>query len=119
MSFRSYDLLKLVEDYGQEATLRKVTTFGSYDTTTGSVSGSATTNYSIKCYFYNYDNGLNLNTDLVRKVSRKCLVAAKGLAVVPDEEDLIVGFNESVRINSVVSIFSGTTAICYICDVRE
>lgn len=119
MSFRSYDLLKLVEDHGQEATLRKVTAAGTYNPATGTVDNSSTTDYSIKCYFYNYENGLMINQEEIRRGTRKCLIAAKGLTVVPDDEDQIVGFNDTVDILSVVSIFSGTEALCYICDVRE
>ena len=46
MSFRSYDLLKLVEDHGQSLTLRKITTEGSYNPSTGSTTGSVTTDYA-------------------------------------------------------------------------
>lgn len=119
MSFRSYDLLKLVEDFGQEATLKKVTTSGTYNPATGTISGEATTDYTIKCYFYNYENGLLANQEEIRRGTRKCLIAAKGLAVVPDDEDQIVGQGDVVNILSVVSIYSSGSAICYICDVRE
>ena len=46
MSFNASDLLKLVQDFGETLTLRKVTTGGTYDASTGTVSGSATTDYS-------------------------------------------------------------------------
>ena len=50
MSFRAYDLLNLVNDFGETLTLRQVTTDGTYDPATGSVSGSATTdtNFTVK-----------------------------------------------------------------------
>jgi hypothetical protein len=116
MSFRSYDLLRLVRDFGEPLTLRKLTTGGTYNPATGSVTGSATTDYSVTGYFYNYDT---MAVDQVIKGSRKCLIPALGLAVDPDEEDLILGNGDAVTINSVTTIFSDGVAVCYICHVRE
>lgn len=116
--FRSFDLLKLVQDHGQPATLRQLSTAGSYNPATGTISGSATTDYSVEAYFYNYENGLNQQVD-VRRGVRKCLISAIGLAVVPDDGDKLVGVNDTVEIVSVMSIFNGPSPVCYICDVRE
>ena len=41
MSFRSFDLLNLVRDFGEDLTLRKVTTSGSYNPATGQVFATA------------------------------------------------------------------------------
>ena len=89
MSFRPYDLLNLVNRFGEPLTLNKVTTSGTYNPANGTVTGSATTNYS------------------------------SSLAVVPDDEDQITGNGDTVNVLSVVTIFSNGIAICYICDVRE
>mgnify|MGYP001144646565 CR=1 FL=1 len=118
MTFRSYDLLKLVQDHGEELTLRKKTTAGTYDPATGSVSGSATTDYVVDGYFFNFSVGLPIG-DEVRRGSRRCVLPALGLAVEPDDEDLIIGQGDNVSIVSVNTIFSGGSAVCYICEVRE
>lgn len=119
MSFRPYDLLNLVRDFGEELTLRKVTTDGTYDTNTGTLTGKATTDYVFTGYFYNYIAGISPTVDDVRRGVRKCVIPALGLAVEPDSDDLIVGNNDTVKIVSVVSIFSGGSPVCFLCDVRE
>ena len=116
MSFRSYDLLNLVRDFGEPLTLGKTTTAGSYNPATGSVAGSVTTNYSITGYFYNYEI---MNVDQIRKGTRKCVIPALGLAVEPDDEDTITGNGDTVVIDSVTTIFSDGSPICYLCHVRE
>ena len=116
MSFRSYDLLNLVRDFGETLTLRKTTTAGTYNPATGSVSGVATTDYSFTGYFYNYEI---MNVDQIRKGTRKCVIPALGLAVEPDDEDIIVGNADNVVIDSVTTIFSDGSAVCYLCHVRE
>lgn len=116
MSFRSLDLYNLVQEHGESLTLKKVTTSGSYDPTSGSLSGSATTNYTVVGYFYNYDI---MNIDQVRKGARKCVISAFGLSAEPDEGDYISGNGDSVTISSVTTIFSAGTPICYICHTQE
>lgn len=118
MSFRSYDLLNLVRDHGQELTLRKVTTAGTYDPAIGSVGGSATTDFVFQGYFFNFSTGLPTGDEL-RRGTRRCVIPALGLAVEPDDEDLILGQGDAVSIVKVSTIFSGDYAVCYICEVRE
>lgn len=118
MSFRSYDLLNLVRDHGKTLTLRKVTTAGTYDPSTGSVGGSTTTDYDFQGYFFDFSTGLPTG-DEIRRGSRRCIIPSLGLAVEPDDEDLILGQGDAVSIVKVNSIFSGDYAVCYICEVRE
>jgi hypothetical protein len=115
MTFRSFDLFNLVRDFGEDLTLRKITSDGSYDTTTGSVNGSVTTDYTVLGYFYNYET---LNVDQIRKGTRKCVISALS-NVEPDEDDQLLGNGDAVSIVSVSTIFSGGVAICYICHVKE
>lgn len=116
MSFRSFDLLNLVRDFGETLTLTKVTTDGTYNPATGQVDGSGTTDYSFTGYFYNYET---LNVDQIRKGTRKCVIPALGFPVEPDEKDIIVGNNDNVVIASVTTIFSGSSPVCYLCHVEE
>jgi len=118
MSFNARDLLKLVQDFGETLTLRKVTTGGTYDASTGTVSGSATTDYSFSGYFYNLAEGTS-DLNQTRKGRRACVIPAKGLSVVPDDEDQILGNGDAVHIISVRTIFSDGQAVCYLCEVLE
>ena len=119
MSFRSFDLLNLIKRHGESLTLRKVTTNGEYNPATGAVDGSATTDYTITAYLYNYNVGVPAGNDEVVRGSRKCVISALGLDAIPDFDDLIVGSGDTVKITSVMSIFSAGTAIGYICNVGE
>jgi len=117
-TFRAYDLLKLVQDHGQELTLRKKTTAGTYDPATGSISDSATTDYVVEGYFFNFSTGLPIG-DEIRRGSRRCVIPALGLAVEPDDEDQIIGQGDTVSVVRVNTIFSNGVKICYICEVSE
>ena len=117
--FRSGDLYRLVNDHGQSLTLRKVTTEGAYDPATGSRSGDATTDYLILGYFYNYSLGLTGNNDEIVRGQRKLLIAAQGLSITPDDEDLILGNGDTVKVTSVTTLFSGGVALCHMCSVQE
>jgi hypothetical protein len=119
MSFRSFDLLNLVRDFGETLTLRKVTTAGTYNPATGAVDSSATTDYSVQGYLYNYNVGVIGGNDEVVRGSRKCIISALDLAAIPDFDDLIIGSGDAVKVISIVSLFSAGTAIGYICDVGE
>ncbi len=122
MSFRPFDMLNLVNRFGEPLTLNKLTTSGTYDPATGSVTGSANTVYSFTGYFYNYENVSSGILSDVRRGSRKCLISASSLAsgrVSPDDEDQIAGNGDIVNILSVTTVFSSGVALCYLCDVRE
>jgi hypothetical protein len=118
MSFRSADLLKLVEGFGSQVTLRKTTTSGTYNPATGSLSGTVVTNYTVKAYFFNFSVGLPVGDQITKGVSR-CVIPALGLAVEPDDEDEIVGLGKTYGIESVDTIYSNGVAVCYICEVRK
>jgi hypothetical protein len=116
--FRSYDLLKLVQDHGQELTLRKTTVSGTYDPATGTISGATTEDYTVDGYFFNFSTGLPIG-DEIRRGSRRCVIPALGLSVEPDDEDQIIGQGDTVSIVRVNTIYSGGTAVCYVCEVSE
>tara|TARA_R100001377_G_scaffold43808_2_gene24872 strand:+ start:13511 stop:13867 length:357 start_codon:yes stop_codon:yes gene_type:complete len=117
--FRSGDLFRLVDSYGQALTLRKVTTDGSYNPASGERSGSLTTDYSILGYFYNYSTGLGGNTDEIVRGVRKLLISAQGISIAPDDQDLVIGNGDTVKVVSVTTIFSAGIAICHMCNVQE
>ena len=119
MANNGYTLLQIIKKFGQAATLRKLSTAGTYNTTTGSVTGSATTDYPINAYFYNYNTGHVPRLGDIRRGDRRVAIPALGLTVEPDDEDLIVGVGDTVSIVGVTTVFSGTTKLVYLCDVSE
>jgi len=116
MSFRAFDLLTLVDAFGETLTLRNITTGGSYNTSTGSVVGTSTTDYSFTGYFYDYSSA---NPEEVIRGSRKCVVPYLGASIDPFPDDLIIGNGDTVKVTRAISIFSNGVAMCYICDVQE
>ena len=112
---RAYNLLKLVDRYGQDLTLTKSTT-GAYDPATGSATPT-TKDYIFTGYMYNVEEGIGL-TD-VRRGSRKCVIPPTSIDVVPDDGDQISGSGDVVSIRSVMTMYSGNTVVCYICEVSE
>lgn len=118
MSFRSYDLLKLVQDYGSTVILRKLTTAGTYNPATGAISGSDTTDYSVSAYFFNFSVGLPVG-DETRRGSSRCVIPALNLAVEPDDEDEIIGLGNTYGIVSVQTIYNNGSPVCYICEVQD
>jgi hypothetical protein len=118
MSFRSFDPYDLIRDFGKEVTLHKLTTDGSYDPATGTVSGSETTDYTAFAYFYNVEVGISGNSEL-RRGSRRCVISALGLAVAPDDGDSISGLGDKVHITRVTTHYSNGAAVMYTCEVEE
>lgn len=112
---RAYNLLKLVERYGQQLTLIK-STIGSYDPATGSAS-STTENYNFTGYMYDLQEGISISD--VKRGSRKCVVPPTNLGTVPDDGDQISGSGDVVNITSVSTMYSGSSVVCYICEVSE
>ena len=99
MSFRAFDLLNLVKDFGEPLTYRQVTTEGTYNPNTGSVTGAATTDTNFTGYMYDY--------------------VSQNASEEPEPDDTIVGSGDTVKVSRVVTLFSAGTAVCYICDVEE
>ena len=116
MSFRAYDLLSLVQDFGEALILRQITTDGTYNPATGSVAGSSTTDTPLSGYMYDYNT---LNPSEVIRGSRKCVIPSLGFTPEPEPDDLILGRGDTVKISRVVTIWSDGTAVCYLCDVEE
>lgn len=117
MAFRAYDVLKLVEEHGETLTLRKKS-YGAYNPSTSSVASTTETDYSVTGYFYTYNLGV-IDPENFDRGTRKCVIAALGLAVSPDTEDEVLGSGNKVHITNVLTLYSSGQALCYICDVSE
>ena len=114
-------LLTVVNRYGTEVTLTKPT-YGAYDPATGTIGAGTSTNYTVKCYFAEY-NLSEINNDSVVMGDRKALLPYLDTSgdplPEPDAEDTISGQGDPVKIVGVQKIYSGDSLTCYICQVRE
>ena len=114
-------LLTVVNRYGTEVTLTKPT-YGAYDPATGTIGAGTSTNYTVKCYFADY-NLTEINNDSVVMGDRKALLPYLDTSgdplPEPDAEDTISGQGDPVKIVGVQKIYSGDSLTCYICQVRE
>jgi len=118
MSFRSFDLLNLVKDFGSDVVLRKTVIDGTYNPATGTVDGSTSQDLTTTSYFFNFAVGLTTGEE-VRRGSSRCIIPALGLAVAPDDEDKIIGLGSTYEVVSVQTFYSDGVAVCYVCEVRD
>ena len=111
----------MVNQFGQEVTLRKVS-YGAYDPATGTVTSTTNTDYTARCYMSEY-NLTEINNDSVVMGDRKALLpsldTSGGSLPEPDVGDKIVGFGDTVAVISTQKIYHADTLVCYICQVRE
>lgn len=120
MIFRSQDLKHLLDLHGQSLTF---TVKGSptYNPTTGDVSRSDT-DYTVKGYFYNYNLGDLNGVDVLlgdRRLVFPIVDTSEVTIPEPDPGDEVAGEGDKVTIVSVSKIMSGSTPVCYVCQVRE
>jgi len=119
-TFRSADLLRLVQQHGKALTLI-VKGSPTYDPSTGTVTGSETS-YTVTGYFYNYNlsemNGLDIQMG-DRRLVLPIRDTSSGLLPEPESGDEVTGDGDKVSVVSVAKIMSGNSPVCYICQVRE
>ena len=113
----AYNLLRLVQRHGSTLTLHKVSE-GTYNPATGSLTGGSEVEYEVTGYMYDAILGLN-DTDDIRRGTKRVVIPALGLTVVPDDGDTISGLGEKVHINRVTTHFSSGLAVLYTCEVSE
>lgn len=113
----AYNLLRLVQRHGSTLTLHKVAE-GAYDASTGSLTGSSTTEYEITGYMYDAIEGI-LDENNIRRGTKRLVIPALGLTVVPDDGDYISGLGDKVYIVRVTTHYSSGLAVLYTCEVSE
>jgi hypothetical protein len=120
MPFKPVDFRFLLDQHGQDVTLRYVTK-GTYSPSTGGLTGGSTTDKTVKAYFYNYMleeiNGQSVQMG-DRRVVLHTLDTSGDPISEPSVDDLILGQGDTVSIVSVQKIFSDVL-VCYILQVRE
>jgi len=115
----AYNLLRLVQRHGSTLTLHKVAE-GTYDPSTGSLTGGSTTKYEVTGYMYDAILGIDLtDTNEIRRGVKRVIIPALGLTVTPDDGDYITGLGDRVHITRVTTHFSSGLAVLYTCEVQE
>lgn len=121
MTFRAIDLKYLIDEHGKACTFI-AKSLGTYDPTTGGLTGGSSTSYTVNIHYSNY-NLQDIDGRQVVMGDRKALfplVDTSGTAIPePDIGDEITGEGDKVSVVSVQKIMSGTSPVCYICQVRE
>jgi hypothetical protein len=116
----STNVLHLINQFGRTVTLTKPS-YGAYDVATGTVSSTTNTDYSVKCFFADF-NLSEVGQDNIYYGDRKAYlptVDETGSPIpLPDAEDIITGVGDGAKVVRVQEIWSGETRICYICQVR-
>lgn len=111
----THGIHRLINKHGSTLTLIKRTTSGTYNPSTGSISGSADTSTNIVGYFYTNKQG-----GFEEVATGKRMIAISGKAdVTPSKGDYITGFGDKVRIGSVHPILDKGQVIVYQCEVEE
>lgn len=108
--------LKLINKFGKSVTLTRVTE-GTYDPTTGDVSGSSTTTEIPKALIEDF-NGVDYVSGLVEKGDRKITTPASGYTEPKPNDRFTVG-SDVYTVVSVETVWSGEQAAIYISQVRK
>lgn len=120
MTFRTVDLLRLIQTHGKALTFVSKGA-ATYNPTTGSTTAS-TASQTVKGYFYNYRAEDITGTNIVIG-DRRLVVSVtdtSGTALTaPKKGDTFAGEGDTVSVVSVERIMSGANPVCYICQVRE
>lgn len=120
MTFRPVDFRFLLDQYGKTITYRSVTE-GTYDPSTGGLTGGSNTDKTVKAYFYNYNLNEIDGTNVVlgdRRVVLHTLDTSGNTITEPNIGDQFIGEGDTVKVVGVQKIFSDSL-VCYICQVRE
>ena len=121
MAFRDYELRCLLDEHGSELTFRSNSTAGTYDPATGTISGGATTDYTVKGHFAEFNMKERVAMEIVDGM-RKCTLSTLDIwgNTIPEPEigDTIIGQGDTVSIHRV-QIFNSNGPVCYICWVKE
>lgn len=121
MLFRATDLNRIVQAYGRDLTLRSKST-GTYDPSTGGLTGGSNTDYTVKIYLFDYRLDEIDGTEVVAGDRRAVILSTdtSGDAIPePEVNDEIRGAGDTVSIVRTSKIYSGTDVICYLSQVRE
>lgn len=116
------DVVALLRDHGYNLTFRRPNSGGSYSTATGTITGGANSDETVRGIFLNY-TASDTDGTLVQRGDRRAVIAAtyNGTAIskIPQIDDELRGEAEAVRIVSIQTIKSGSSVLAYVCQARS
>lgn len=111
-----YNLLRLVQRHGSTLTLHKVSE-GTYNPATGSLDGTSEDEFEVTGYMY--DAIATVDGTSINRATKRVVIPALGLTVVPDDGDAISGLGDTVHIVGVTTYYSNGMVVLYSCEVQE
>jgi len=122
MALMDREIFKLLDEFGQQLTLRRTTS--SYDPTTGD-NTTTTNDYDIQGKFSDYDRNL-VDGSLVKVGDRQLHISPidpvspnSDIAIEPQQGDEIIGSRTKMQVVSVQYIEQAGEPIGYIAQVRS
>lgn len=103
---------KLLDKYGTSATLRERTTGTTYNSTTGSMEGGTTEDYTIVMVFSDIKNKA-LKGSRITDTSLSCLISAEDMTIEPKIKDTIIVNGVEHDIAKVEPLSPGSTPVIY------
>ena len=119
MAFDNYTLRAMIQEHGVVSTLVKRAA-GSYNATTGKVTQTET-NYSVRCYTFNYSPEI-LSQRVVSDTDSRALLdptMTNGTTLPdPQVDDAIIVQGRTLKIIKVDAIRSAGKVMCWLLDTR-
>ena len=110
------DSTYLINDKGKALTLRKVTE-GTYDPSTGGISGQTTADTSVKGLLLNY-NDRQFDGTIIQRGDRKIVLRSSD-GVIPEIQDIVLDGSVQYRLINSRQIEESGNDVVYICQGRQ
>lgn len=111
------EVLTVLAEFGRSVTLRQLMA-GTYNPASGDISGESSTDYVLTGALLNYKN-YEIDGTLIQSGDRRCLLAAKGMTVVPRVGDLILIDSYIFTVVNFETKEVGGTALAYVLQIRS
>lgn len=108
-------IYQLIREMGRTMTLIQ-NTLSSYVPGVG-ISVDSNTTHSITAIFLEYSDA-ERKYSRIEDQDRKCVIAGKGLSVVPTQDDFVMDGSDKFRVVRTNVVKQANTVIAYICQVR-
>lgn len=107
---------RLIERFGRDVTLRRVTE-PTYDFATGTNSGGSEADTTVKAVVTDF-KAHELDNEFVRRGDRMVLVSAKSINA-PDMNDEIIDNSKNFKIINIETVHTGDTPLLYKMQIRK
>jgi len=108
---------QLLIQFGRSMTLRKLAE-GAYDPATGGAPAPTATDYTVIGVLLQYSD-MYINGGTILKQDRRCIIAAKGMTVVPELGDRIIADGVTYAVLEVVVKEVSAVPATYVMQIRR